>query len=181
MPRNYQIYFFLTTFKSLGLSEPILKALTDLGFEEPSAIQAQAIPELLSDSRDLIGLAQTGTGKTAAFGLPLVERVDPEYPHTQALILAPTRELGQQIAGQLELFGKYQPKINMLAVYGGAPISNQMRTLRNKPQHVIIATPGRLIDLINRRAIDLKFLELLVLDESDEMLNMGFKEALDEI
>lgn len=171
----------MTTFKSLGLSDPILKALADLGFEEPSAIQAQAIPELLTDSRDLIGLAQTGTGKTAAFGLPLLERVDSEYPHTQALILAPTRELGQQIAGQLELFGKYQPKINMLAVYGGAPISNQMRTLRNKPQHVIIATPGRLIDLINRRAIDLKFLELLVLDEADEMLNMGFKEALDEI
>jgi len=171
----------LTTFKSLGLSEPILKALTDLGFEEPSAIQAQAIPELLKDSRDLIGLAQTGTGKTAAFGLPLLERVDSEYPHTQALILAPTRELGQQIAGQLELFGKYQPKINMLAVYGGAPISNQMRALRHAPQHVIIATPGRLIDLINRRAIDLKFLELLVLDEADEMLNMGFKEALDEI
>jgi ATP-dependent RNA helicase DeaD len=171
----------LTTFKSLGLSEPILKALNDLGFEEPSAIQAQAIPELLGDARDLIGLAQTGTGKTAAFGLPLLERVDPEYPHTQALILAPTRELGQQIAGQLELFGKYQPKVNMLAVYGGAPISNQMRALRNKPQHVIIATPGRLIDLINRRAIDLKFLELLVLDEADEMLNMGFKEDLDEI
>jgi ATP-dependent RNA helicase DeaD len=171
----------LTTFKSLGLSEPILKALNDLGFEEPSAIQAQAIPELLGDARDLIGLAQTGTGKTAAFGLPLLERVDPEYPHTQALILAPTRELGQQIAGQLELFGKYQPSVNMLAVYGGAPISNQMRALRNKPQHVIIATPGRLIDLINRRAIDLKFLELLVLDEADEMLNMGFKDDLDEI
>jgi ATP-dependent RNA helicase DeaD len=171
----------LTTFKSLGLSEPILKALNDLGFEEPSAIQAQAIPELLGESRDLIGLAQTGTGKTAAFGLPLLERVDSEYPHTQALILAPTRELGQQIAEQLELFGKYQPKVNMLAVYGGAPISNQMRALRNKPQHVIIATPGRLIDLINRRAIDLKFLEILVLDEADEMLNMGFKEDLDEI
>lgn len=170
----------MSDFSSLGLSPDILKALGDLGFESPSPIQAQAIPALLTDANDLIGLAQTGTGKTAAFGLPLLERIDPEYPHTQALILAPTRELGQQIAEQLELFSKYLPKLNVLAVYGGAAISNQIRALQ-KPQHIIIATPGRLIDLIGRRAIKLDHLEILVLDEADEMLNMGFKEALDEI
>lgn len=171
---------FLTTFQSLGLSSPVLKALTDLGFEKPSAIQAQAIPSLLTEERDLIGLAQTGTGKTAAFGLPLLERMDPEDPSTQALILAPTRELGQQIAQQIELFGKYLPRLNVLAVYGGAAIVNQIKALK-KPQHIIIATPGRLIDLIERKAVKLDQLRILVLDEADEMLNMGFKEELDRI
>jgi len=170
----------LSDFHSLGLSPEVLRALDDLGFESPSPIQAQAIPSLLSDAHDLIGLAQTGTGKTAAFGLPLLERIDPEFPHTQALILAPTRELGQQIAEQIDLFSKYLPKLNVLAVYGGAAISNQIKAL-HKPQHIIIATPGRLIDLIGRRAVKLDHLEILVLDEADEMLNMGFKEALDEI
>jgi len=171
----------LNNFQALGISAGFVKGLTELNIIEPTYIQQNVIPILLAGPTDIVAQAQTGTGKTAAFGLPLLERVDSEYPHTQALILAPTRELGQQIAGQLELFGKYQPKINILAVYGGAPIDAQMRALRKSPQHVIIATPGRLIDLINRRAIDLKFLELLVLDEADEMLNMGFKEALDEI
>lgn len=157
-----------------------MKAITELGFEQPSEIQAAAIPYLIQGYNDLIGLAQTGTGKTAAFGLPLLERIDPSLPHTQALILAPTRELGQQIAGQMDLFSKYQGKVNVLAVYGGAPIGQQMRSLR-KPQHIIIATPGRLIDLIQREAVSLENLQFLVLDEADEMLNMGFKQELDKI
>ncbi len=170
----------MSSFFELGLSPEVLRALDEMGFETPSPIQAQAIPALLDDARDLIGLAQTGTGKTAAFGLPLLERIDPEYPHTQALILAPTRELGQQIGEQLQSFGKYLDRMNILTVYGGANIQTQMKALR-KPQHILIATPGRLIDLIKRRAVNLENLEILVLDEADEMLNMGFKEALDEI
>lgn len=170
----------MSSFFELGLSPEVLRALDEMGFETPSPIQAQAIPALLENAQDLIGLAQTGTGKTAAFGLPLLERIDPEYPHTQALILAPTRELGQQIGEQLQSFGKYMEKMNILTVYGGANIQTQMRALQ-KPQHIIIATPGRLIDLINRRAVKLQELHVLVLDEADEMLNMGFKEALDEI
>ncbi len=170
----------MSSFADLGLSPATLRALEEMGFETPSPIQAQAIPALIEDARDLIGLAQTGTGKTAAFGLPLLERLDAEFPQTQALILAPTRELGQQIGEQLTLFSKYLEKLNVLTVYGGANIQNQIKALQ-KPQHIIIATPGRLIDLINRRAVNLRFLEILVLDEADEMLNMGFKEALDEI
>ena len=170
----------MNSFKNLGLSDPILQALTDLGFETPSDIQSQTIPTLLSSRTDLIGLAQTGTGKTAAFGLPLIQNIDPGDASTQALVLAPTRELGQQIAEQLNLFRKYMPKVNILSVYGGAAISNQIKALK-KPQHIIIATPGRLLDLINRKAIKLGTLKVLVLDEADEMLNMGFKEDLDKI
>lgn len=170
----------MNTFKSLGLSGNILKAITEMGFEEPSEIQVQSIPELLQFNRDFIGLAQTGTGKTAAFGLPLIQKINPKNNYTQALILAPTRELGQQIAEQLTLYGKYQPSLNILAVYGGASIGTQMRALK-RPQHIIIATPGRLIDLINRKAIKLNQLQCLVLDEADEMLNMGFKEDIDQI
>ncbi|MCL4154057.1 UNVERIFIED_CONTAM: hypothetical protein GTU68_064176 [Idotea baltica] len=151
-----------------------------MGFEKPTEIQEQAIPQLLSGFSDFIGLAQTGTGKTAAFGLPLLERIDPSNKATQALVLAPTRELGQQIAEQLKTFSKYQDKVNVLAVYGGAAISNQMKALR-KPTQVIIATPGRLIDLIKRKAVFLDELEYLVLDEADEMLNMGFKKEIDKI
>lgn len=170
----------MTTFKQLGLSDEVLKALSDLGFERPSDIQYKAIPQLLTGSKDFIGLAQTGTGKTAAFGLPLLELIDPLDNYTQALILAPTRELGQQISEQLNLYSKYQEKINILPVYGGAPIVNQMKALK-KTQHIIIATPGRLIDLIKRKAVKLDQLEVIVLDEADEMLNMGFKEELDQI
>lgn len=157
-----------------------MKVINELGFEQPSDIQAQAIPQLLSENRDFIGLAQTGTGKTAAFGLPLLERIDPNNPCTQALILAPTRELGQQIAQQIGVFSRYVDGVNFLAVYGGAAISNQIRALR-KPQHIIIATPGRLLDLIQRKAVNLEQLQYLVLDEADEMLNMGFKKDLDRI
>jgi ATP-dependent RNA helicase DeaD len=170
----------LDSFKHLGLSTPILKVISELGFEKPSEIQERAVPELIQKDLDFIGLAQTGTGKTAAFAWPLLERVDTSNPTTQALILAPTRELGQQIAQQLEVFSRFQKRINILAVYGGAPITTQLRALR-KPQHIIIATPGRLIDLIKRKAVFLDQLKFLVLDEADEMLNMGFKEDLDTI
>ena len=154
--------------------------MTDLGFENPTEIQEQAIPQLLEKEKDFIGLANTGTGKTAAFGIPLLEHIDSTNKDTQALVLAPTRELGQQIAEQLQLFAQRLHKINILAVYGGAAITNQMKALR-KPQHIIIATPGRLIDLISRKAIKLEHLRFLVLDEADEMLNMGFKEDIDKI
>ena len=164
----------------MGLSDEVLKVLEELGFDTPSQIQEKSIPHLLEAYDDFIGLAQTGTGKTAAFGLPLLERIDPDFEATQALVLAPTRELGQQIASQLEHFGKYLKRINILAVYGGAAISNQIKALR-RTQHVIIATPGRLIDLIKRKAIKLDQLQVIVLDEADEMLNMGFKEDLDKI
>lgn len=170
----------MTNFKDLGLSSEVLKALSDLGFEKPSDIQEQAIPQLLEGENNLIGLAQTGTGKTAAFGLPLIERIDPSLNYTQGLVLAPTRELGQQIAEQLFKFSKYQDRLNVLAVYGGAAIANQIKALK-KTQHIIIATPGRLIDLIGRKAVKLENLRFLVLDEADEMLNMGFKDELDEI
>ncbi len=171
----------MTSFQKMGLSEDVLKAIDELGFDKPSEIQSKAIPYLLTEYIDFIGLAQTGTGKTAAFGIPLVERIDPENEQTQALILAPTRELCQQIAQQLKLFGKYHEGINMLAVYGGSPISTQIKALKNNTQHIIIATPGRLIDLINKKRVDLSGIHAVVLDEADEMLNMGFKEEIDEI
>ena len=170
----------MTAFKKLGLSDEVLKTLNELGFETPTEIQQKSIPMLLTTDRDFIGLAQTGTGKTAAFGLPLLERIDTELKATQALVLAPTRELGKQIAEQLSTFGKYLDKVNTLCVYGGASISTQIKALK-KTQHVIIATPGRLIDLINRKSVKLNQLKFLVLDEADEMLNMGFKEDIDQI
>lgn len=170
----------MKSFTSLGLSDNILRVINDLGFDEPSEIQQKAIPILLENSRDFIGLAPTGTGKTGAFGWPLLELIDPSLPYTQAVILSPTRELGQQIAKRLAIFSKYQDKVHTLPVYGGAPISTQIKALR-KTQHVIIATPGRLIDLIKRKAIDLSSLSYMVLDEADEMLNMGFQEEIDTI
>lgn len=170
----------MDNFESLGLSKQLLKAVTAMGFEKPSEIQEQAIPQLIEGTKDFIGLAQTGTGKTAAFGLPLLQLVDPKSSHTQGLVLAPTRELGKQIAEQLQQFSKYQDRTNILCVYGGASIINQIKDLK-KPQHIIIATPGRLIDLIGRRAISLEHIRYIVLDEADEMLNMGFKEDIDRI
>jgi len=170
----------LSTFKELGLSEEILKVLKELKFETPSDIQEQSIPQLIGGDRDFIGLAQTGTGKTAAFGLPLLEMMDVTENHTQALILAPTRELGRQIAEQMSKFSKYMKGLNVLAVYGGASIRDQIKALK-KPTHIVIATPGRLIDLAKKKAVKLNQLSYLVLDEADEMLNMGFKDELDEI
>ncbi len=169
------------SFNELGLSSEILKALTDIGFETPTEIQAKSIPYLLEHDPDMIGLAQTGTGKTAAFGLPLLDLIEPEDPNTQAVILAPTRELVQQIAKEFDNFGKYLRRINTTVVYGGAAISNQIREIKRRNPHIIIATPGRLIDLIGRRVVNLEAITHVVLDEADEMLNMGFQEEIDKI
>ncbi len=170
----------MTNFSNLGLSDSILKALPELGIENPTEIQQKAIPFLVEEPSDFIGLAQTGTGKTAAFGLPLLQNIDESAKHVQALILAPTRELCQQIENQLSLYAKYLPKIRSTAVFGGANIVGQMKALK-KVNQIVVATPGRLIDLANRKAIKLDQIEYLVLDEADEMLNMGFKEDLDKI
>ena len=170
----------MDSFDTLGLSAPILKAIGQLGFDTPTDIQSQAIPHLLQGDRDFIGLAQTGTGKTAAFGLPLLDHLDPSDDSVQALILAPNRELGQQIAEQIDLFSKHLKGIKSVAVYGGANISTQITQLK-RPRHVVIATPGRLIDLVKRKALKLDQIKYLVLDEADEMLNMGFKDELDTI
>tara|TARA_B100000767_G_scaffold118877_2_gene113461 strand:+ start:2305 stop:3966 length:1662 start_codon:yes stop_codon:yes gene_type:complete len=170
----------LDSFDTLGLSAPILKAIGQLGYDTPTDIQSQAIPHLLQGDQDFIGLAQTGTGKTAAFGLPLLDHLDASDDSVQALILAPTRELGQQIAEQIELFAKNLKGIRSIAVYGGANISTQITQLK-RPRHVVIATPGRLIDLVKRKALKLDQIKYLVLDEADEMLNMGFKDELDTI
>ncbi|WP_417602436.1 DEAD/DEAH box helicase [Owenweeksia hongkongensis] len=170
----------LKNFEALGLSSPVLKALSEMGFENPTEIQSQAIPLLLSKPQDFIGLAQTGTGKTAAFGLPLIDLIEVEEKRTQALILAPTRELAQQIGKQLADFSKHLGRLNIVCVFGGASISGQMSEVRRGAQ-IIVATPGRLIDLTKRGAVKLSSLEYIILDEADEMLNMGFKDDLDYI
>lgn len=171
----------MNEFARLGLGSSITKVLDSIGFEQPTPIQEQAIPLLLSDDKtDFIGLAQTGTGKTAAFGLPLIERIDSSAKHVQALILAPTRELGQQTAKQLGQFCASDKKLNTEVVYGGAAISVQIKALR-KPTQILVATPGRLIDLIERKAVHLGKVQYVVLDEADEMLSMGFKEDIDRI
>lgn len=170
----------MNQFSSLGLSEPLLQVLSDLGFNEPTPIQAKAIPVLINARQDFIGLAQTGTGKTAAFGLPLIDLVDTSVAETQALVLAPTRELGQQIGQQLEQFSKHKKGLRVATVYGGAAITTQIRNLKKAP-HILIATPGRLIDLAKRKALFLDSIKFVVLDEADEMLTMGFKDDLDTI
>jgi ATP-dependent RNA helicase DeaD len=171
----------LNNFETLGLSQSVLEVLAQLGFEKPTPVQEKAIPMLLNQNpTDFIGLAQTGTGKTAAFGLPLIDLIDSNSRTTQALILAPTRELAQQTAKQIVDFSRNNKKINVEVVYGGAAIVNQIKALRN-PTQIVVATPGRLMDLINRKAIKLDDVKYVVLDEADEMLNMGFKEAIDEI
>lgn len=168
------------TFKELGVSEAFIKALTENNIKEPTEIQKKAIPFLLTKGSDFIGQAQTGTGKTAAFGLPLLHRIDPKINKVQALILSPTRELCQQIAKQLFRFTKYSEKIFVEAVYGGEKIDIQMRNL-SRPTHIIVATPGRLIDLHERKVVDLSHIHTVVLDEADEMLSMGFKKELDQV
>ena len=159
---------------------PTLKAIEALGFEEPTQIQEKAIPLLLENTKDFIGLAQTGTGKTAAFGLPLMDLIDPMKLEVQALILAPTRELCVQITQQIKAFSKFDKELRSVAVYGGADIKRQIVTLK-RGVHLIAATPGRLRDLIKRKAANLEKIQFLVLDEADEMLNMGFREEIDEI
>lgn len=169
-----------TTFAELGVSPELLQGIGELGFEHPMPIQQMVIPHLLEKEGDVIGLAQTGTGKTAAFGLPVLQRVDPALRVPQALVIAPTRELCLQIAGDLADFSKYMDAVKILPVYGGSSIESQIRALRDGVQ-IIVATPGRLIDLIKRGVVKLDNVNTVILDEADEMLNMGFLEDIDEI
>src|SRR6476661_5789064 len=170
----------MATFDELGLQQKLLKAVAELGFTQPTPIQEKAIPVLLSGTKDLIGLAQTGTGKTAAFGLPLLQLIESKEKYPQALIICPTRELCMQIVNEIELFKKHMPGVHVVAVYGGSSISMQIRDIR-RGVHIIVATPGRLIDLIERKAINLEQIKYVVLDEADEMLNMGFQEDIEFI
>jgi len=170
----------LKNFASLGLSELTLEALNKLGIQTPTEIQQKAIPLLLDENCDFLGLAQTGTGKTAAYGLPLIEKIDLKLKEIQAIIITPTRELGQQVAEQLMNFSQFHKGVFVEVVYGGKPIDRQIQRLRRKPQ-IVVATPGRLIDLLQRRALNLKTISHVVLDEADEMLNMGFQEDIQRI
>lgn len=170
----------MKNFSELGLSEAVAIAIAELGFEKPTPIQSQVIPAMLESAKDLIALAQTGTGKTAAFGIPLVELIDTTAKKPQALVLAPTRELCVQIENDLKAFSAKTKHFYTVAVYGGANIRTQIDQLRKGVQ-VVVATPGRLIDLLGRKAVDLSQIKYLVLDEADEMLNMGFQEDIDEI
>ena len=167
-------------FEVLGLSKPVLRAIAELGFESPTPIQEQAIPVMLGGNQDVVALAQTGTGKTAAFGLPLIDLLDFNQRHTQALILAPTRELCMQITRDLQSFSKHTGGAHVVAIYGGASIEGQIREMRKGPQ-IVAATPGRLVDMIERGVVDLTRIDFVVLDEADEMLTMGFKDDLDLI
>lgn len=170
----------MNPFLELGIREEVVNAITEIGFQKPSEIQEKAIPVLLTGNDDFVGLAQTGTGKTAAFGLPLLEKIDFSKKHPQALVLCPTRELCLQIAKDLEKFAKYLNDVHVVAVYGGANISDQLRQIRRGVQ-IIVATPGRMLDIINRDAVDFSNIEYVVLDEADEMLNMGFQEDINSI
>jgi len=170
----------MNLFEQLGLNEPILKAISDMGFETPSEIQQKAIPTLLANGADMVALAQTGTGKTAAFGFPLLQLIDTDSRVTQGLILSPTRELCLQIASELRNYAKYLPKVNVVAVYGGASIEEQARSLKKGAQ-IIVATPGRMQDMIRRNFVDITNINYCVLDEADEMLNMGFYEDITAI
>jgi len=168
----------MNVFEALGLNEQLVQSITEMGFTTPTPIQEKAIPVLLSGTTDFVGLAQTGTGKTAAFGLPLIQLINPADKFPQALIVCPTRELCLQITNDLQVFKKYSKGVNTEAVYGGASIMMQIRNLRQGVQ-IVVATPGRLIDLIERKAIDLQKVKYVVLDEADEMLNMGFRDDID--
>lgn len=170
----------MKTFEELGVSEEIRKAIDELGFEQPMPVQEEVIPYLLGNRNDVIALAQTGTGKTAAFGIPLLQRINIDSKETQAVVLSPTRELCLQIADDLKDFGKYLPHLHIAAVYGGASIEAQIKQLRRGVQ-IIVATPGRLIDLMHRGKAKLENVHNVVLDEADEMLNMGFQESITEI
>ncbi|MEI7628993.1 MAG: DEAD/DEAH box helicase [Bacteroidota bacterium] len=170
----------MMTFEGLGIDARLIQATDELGYVNPTAIQEQAIPILLSGTQDFIGLAQTGTGKTAAFGLPLLHIIDAAAKYPQALVVCPTRELCMQIVKEIELFKKYMTGISVVAVYGGASIGLQIRDLKRGVQ-IVVATPGRLIDLIERKAINLEQIKYVVLDEADEMLNMGFQDDIEFI
>jgi ATP-dependent RNA helicase DeaD len=170
----------MTKFEELGFTPGVLKAIQELGFEEPMPVQRKVVPLMMEEESDIIALAQTGTGKTAAFGLPLVQATDTSVNFTQAVVLCPTRELCMQITKDLENYSRYIGKLRILAVYGGSPIVTQMKELK-KGVHIIVATPGRLIDLIGRGAAKLSDVNTVILDEADEMLNMGFLDSINEI
>ncbi|TAI49125.1 DEAD/DEAH box helicase [Flagellimonas allohymeniacidonis] len=170
----------MTAFEALGLDKPLLDAISDLGFETPSEVQEKAIPLLLSEDTDLVALAQTGTGKTAAFGFPMIQKIHSESRTTQGLILSPTRELCLQITNELQLYSKYVKGLNTVAIYGGASITEQARQIKRGAQ-IVVATPGRMKDMIGRGMVDISKIDYCVLDEADEMLNMGFYEDIKDI
>ncbi len=170
----------MTKFEALGLQKSLLDAITDMGFETPSEVQEKAIPILLESETDLVALAQTGTGKTAAFGFPLIQKIDSNSRTTQGLILSPTRELCLQITNEMQAYSKYERNINVVAIYGGASITEQARQIKRGAQ-IVVATPGRMKDMISRRLVDISKIDYCVLDEADEMLNMGFMEDIKEI
>ncbi|BFP39193.1 DEAD/DEAH box helicase [Flavobacteriaceae bacterium GF1] len=170
----------MTPFESLGLQESLLTAISDLGFESPSEVQEKAIPILLEDETDLVALAQTGTGKTAAFGFPLLQKIDAQSRTTQGLILSPTRELCLQITNEMQLYSKYEKGVNIVAIYGGASITEQAKQIKRGAQ-IVVATPGRMKDMIQRGIVDITKIEYCILDEADEMLNMGFYEDIRDI
>ncbi len=170
----------MTKFEALGLNSALLNAVTDLGFETPSEVQEKSIPLLLEDEIDLVALAQTGTGKTAAFGFPLIQKIDSQSRTTQGLILSPTRELCLQITKEIQLYSKYVKGLNTVAIYGGASITDQARQIKRGAQ-IVVATPGRMKDMIGRGIIDISKLDYCILDEADEMLNMGFYEDIKDI
>ena len=170
----------MKTFEELGVCEPIRRAIEELGYENPMPVQEEVIPYLLGNRNDVVALAQTGTGKTAAFGLPLLQKIEVERVEPQALILCPTRELCLQIAGDLNDYSKYIDDLHVLPVYGGSSIESQIRSLR-RGVHIIVATPGRLIDLMERGVVSLSAIENVVMDEADEMLNMGFTDSINAI
>jgi ATP-dependent RNA helicase DeaD len=167
-------------FSELGLSSALIKSLEENKISTPTEIQEKVIPFLLTSTKNLVAISQTGTGKTAAFGLPILQQIDPPLQQTQALIIVPTRELGQQVAKELFAFSRYIIRIRTEAVYGGKKIEEQLKKIET-PRHILVATPGRLLDLLDRKAVDLSYLKFLVLDEADEMLNMGFKPDIDKI
>ena len=175
----YEIYF-MNSFSEIGLHDELLNAVQELGFETPTPIQAKTIPHLLTSKKDLMAFAQTGTGKTAAFGLPSIQLTNYDDKRTQTLILCPTRELCMQITKDLANYSKFVKGFGVVAVYGGASIDTQVRALKKDAQ-IVVATPGRAKDLIQRRKLLLGNVERVILDEADEMLTMGFKEELDAI
>lgn len=170
----------MRTFEELGIAPEICRAIKEMGFEHPMPVQEEVIPEMLANTRDIIALAQTGTGKTAAFGLPVIHKTNLNLLQPQTVILAPTRELCLQIAGDLMDYTEYVRDIKILPVYGGSSIDSQIKALR-RGVHIIVATPGRLIDLLKRKTVSLDNVQNVVLDEADEMLQMGFSESIDEI
>ena len=169
-----------TTFKELGIDKRILSAITEMGFEIPMPVQQEVIPFLLQDTRDLVALAHTGTGKTAAYGIPIIQQIDPSSSKTQALVLAPTRELCLQITDDLTHLAQHIDNLNIVAIYGGANIFTQVKQIGAGAQ-IVVATPGRMLDMLKRKKVNVYAINWLVLDEADEMLDMGFKDDLNAI